>query len=49
MMEIYAFTAEKGFVNYEKKVADVFDNLIAVARLFHVELYQRPAAVRPVV
>ena len=49
MMEIYAFTAEKGFVNYEKKVADVFDNLIAVARLFHVELYQRPAAVRPVI
>ena len=49
MMEIYAFTAVKGFVQYEKKVADVFDNLIAVAQLFHVELYQRPAAVRPVI
>ena len=49
VLEIYAFTAEKGFVNYEKKVADVFDNLIATARLFHVELYQRAAAVRPVI
>jgi miniconductance mechanosensitive channel len=49
MMEIYAFTAEKGFVNYEKKVADVFDNLIATARLFHIELYQRASAVRPLI
>jgi miniconductance mechanosensitive channel len=47
MLEIYAFTEDKSFVEYEKKVADVFDNLIASARIFHVELYQRPSAIRP--
>ena len=47
MLEIYAFTSEKRFVEYEKMVADVFDNLIASAKIFHVELYQRPSAIRP--
>lgn len=42
-IEIYAFSADKNWVNYEALQADIFDHLFAVAREFDLRLFQRPS------
>lgn len=42
-IEIYAFSADKNWVNYEALQADIFDHLFAVAREFDLQLFQRPS------
>ena len=42
-IEIYAFSADKNWANYEALQADIFDHLFAVAREFDLRLFQRPS------
>jgi len=42
-IEIYAFSADKNWANYETLQADIFDHLFAVAREFDLRLFQRPS------
>ena len=41
-MQIYAFTVDTGFVNFEKTQADVFDHLLAILSEFDLRVAQRP-------
>lgn len=41
-IEIYAFSADKNWANYETLQADIFDHLFAVAQEFDLRLFQRP-------
>ncbi len=41
-IEIYAFSSDKNWANYEALQADVFDHLFAVAKEFDLRLFQRP-------
>lgn len=42
-IEIYAFSADKNWANYEALQADIFDHLFAVAGEFDLRLFQRPS------
>ncbi len=42
-IEIYAFSSDKAWANYEAIQADIFDHLFAVAREFDLRLFQRPS------
>lgn len=42
-IEIYAFSADKNWVNYETLQADIFDHLFAAAAEFDLRLFQRPS------
>ena len=41
-IEIYAFSSDKNWVNYESIQADIFDHLFAVAKEFDLKLFQKP-------
>lgn len=43
-MELYAFSVEKMLYEYEHIVADVFENIMALAPVFGLRFYQRPAS-----
>ncbi len=42
-IEIYAFSADKNWANYEAIQADIFDHLFAAAGEFDLRLFQRPS------
>lgn len=41
-LQIYAFTVDTGFVNFEKTQADIFDHLFAIVGEFDLRVAQRP-------
>lgn len=43
-LEIYAFSSDKRWINYEHIMADVFEHLIAALPYFDLELYQEPSS-----
>ncbi|MEM7697662.1 MAG: mechanosensitive ion channel family protein [Verrucomicrobiota bacterium] len=47
-IEIYCFSANKVWAEYERIQADIFDHLIAVSGEFELELYQAPSGTDPV-
>ncbi len=42
-LEVYCFSKDKDWVNYEKIQADIFDHILAVAGFFDIELFQNPS------
>ena len=40
-LEIYCFSADKNWINYEGIQADIFDHLLAILPAFHLRAYQR--------
>lgn len=44
-LEIYAFSADKRWENYEYIMADVFDHLISALPYFNLELYEIPVSI----
>ncbi|WP_369803213.1 mechanosensitive ion channel family protein [Flavobacterium sp. LM5] len=42
-LEIYAFSTDKRWVNYEYIMADIFDHVIASVPYFYLELYEMPS------
>ncbi|GLB49506.1 mechanosensitive ion channel family protein [Neptunitalea lumnitzerae] len=41
-LEIYAFSSDKRWVNYERIMADVFEHLIAAVTYFDLEIFEYP-------
>ena len=41
-IEIYSFSADKDWVNYESIMADIFDHLLAVSDHFDLQAFQNP-------
>lgn len=41
-LEVYAFSSDKRFENYEYIMADIFDHIIASVPYFYLELYEMP-------
>ena len=41
-LEIYAFSSDKRWENYEYVMADIFDHLIAALPYFHLQVYEIP-------
>lgn len=42
-LEIYCFTNDTAWANYEKIQADIFDHILSVVSLFGLEVYQKPS------
>jgi miniconductance mechanosensitive channel len=42
-MEIYAFTKDTAWVNYEKVQSDIFDHIYAAAKEFGLRIFQTPS------
>jgi miniconductance mechanosensitive channel len=42
-LEVYCFSAEKSWVNYEEVQADVFDHIMAVVPEFELRVFQNPS------
>jgi len=42
-IEIYAFSSDKRWVNYEYIMADIFDHVIAAAPYFELEIFELPS------
>jgi miniconductance mechanosensitive channel len=42
-LEIYAFSSDKRWENYEYIMADVFDHVIAAVPYFELELFEQPS------
>ena len=42
-VEIYAFTSDKRWTNYEYIMADIFDHVIASVRYFDLEIFELPS------
>jgi miniconductance mechanosensitive channel len=42
-LEIYCFSKDKRWVNYEAIMADIFDHIIAAAPFFEIELFEDPS------
>jgi len=42
-LEIYCFSKDKAWVNFEGIKADIFDHLFAVAKKFDLEVFQKPS------
>lgn len=42
-LEIYAFTSDKRWVNYEFIMADIFDHIIAAVPYFNLEIFELPS------
>ena len=40
-LEIYAFSNDKRWQNYEYIIADIFDHIIASSSTFDLEIYER--------
>jgi miniconductance mechanosensitive channel len=43
-LEIYAFSSDKRFENYEYIMADIFDHIFASIKYFSLEIYEMPSA-----
>src|SRR5690625_3962301 len=41
-LEVYCFTIDTGFVNFERTQADVFDHLLAIMAEFSLRVAQKP-------
>ena len=41
-IEIYAFSKDKEWVNYENILADIFDHILAIVTSFELEVFQSP-------
>lgn len=46
-LEIYAFSSDKRWENYECVMADIFDHLIAALSHFELEVFEWPVALEP--
>jgi miniconductance mechanosensitive channel len=44
-IEVYAFSADKNWANYESLQADIFDHLLAVVSEFDLRVFQKPSGV----
>ncbi len=42
-LEIYAFSSDIAWVNYENIQADIFDHLLAAAQMFELRIFQNPS------
>lgn len=42
-IEIYAFSKDKSWVNYENAMSDIFDHLLAAIHFFELETFQDPS------
>jgi miniconductance mechanosensitive channel len=42
-LEIYAFSSDIAWVNYENIQADIFDHLLAAAEMFELRIFQNPS------
>ncbi len=42
-LEIYCFTRDKSWNNYERSMADIFDHLFATVNSFELELFENPS------
>ncbi|UNY98031.1 mechanosensitive ion channel family protein [Zhouia spongiae] len=42
-LEVYAFSSDKRWINYEHITADIFEHLIAASAYFDLELYEEPS------
>ena len=42
-LEIYAFSSDKRWENYEYIMADIFDHIIAAVPYFDLELFELPS------
>jgi miniconductance mechanosensitive channel len=42
-IEVYAFSSDKRWVNYEYIMADIFDHILASIPFFHLELFELPS------
>ena len=42
-IEIYAFSKDKKWENYESIMADIFDHIFAIAPLFELSFFQNPS------
>ena len=42
-IEIYVFTNDTAWTNYEAIQADIFDHILAVAPQFHLRVFQNPS------
>jgi miniconductance mechanosensitive channel len=43
-LEIYAFSKDKTWINYEFIMADIFDHIIASVVYFDLEIYELPTS-----
>tara|TARA_R110002167_G_scaffold134051_17_gene319449 strand:+ start:14119 stop:15318 length:1200 start_codon:yes stop_codon:yes gene_type:complete len=46
-LEIYAFSADKRWENYEYVMADIFDHLLAALPYFELEVFELPVSLAP--
>ncbi|MDF0715414.1 mechanosensitive ion channel [Muricauda sp. 334s03] len=46
-LEIYAFSSDKRWENYEYVMADIFDHLLAALPYFSLEIFELPASLGP--
>ena len=42
-IEIYAFTSDTAWINYEGVQSDIFDHILAVANEFDLRIFQAPS------
>lgn len=42
-LELYTFSADKNWVNYEGIMADIFDHIFASGKYFHLEFFENPS------
>ena len=47
-MEIYAFSSDKRWENYEYIISDIFDHLLAAVSYFDLEIYELPTSLHKV-
>lgn len=47
-IEIYAFSSDKRWENYEYVMADIFDHLLAALPYFHLQVYEIPVSISAV-
>ena len=45
-LEIYAFSSDKRWQNYEYIMADIFDHILAATSFFELEIYELPASIK---
>ncbi|RAV29328.1 mechanosensitive ion channel family protein [Sinomicrobium soli] len=43
-LELYIFSSDKRWVNYEHIMADIFDHLLAAVKYFDLEIYEAPSS-----
>ena len=44
-IEVYAFSTDKNWANYESLQADIFDHLLAVVGEFDLRVFQKPSGI----